>query len=45
MQLTTILVAGQPIGAEHAIWLRVLLAFDIIFTSLAAVLVETVLVG
>lgn len=45
MQLTTLLVAGQPIDAEHAIWLRVLVAFDIIFTSLAAVLVETVLVG
>ena len=45
MQLTTILVAGQAIDAEHVIWLRVLIAFDIIFTSLAAVLVETVLVG
>ncbi len=45
MQLTTLLVAGQPVDAEHAIWLRVLVAFDIIFTSLAAVLVETVLVG
>ena len=45
MQLTTLLVSGQPIDAEHQIWLRVLIAFDIIFTSLAAMLVETVLVG
>ncbi len=43
MQLTTVLISGQPIG-ENFLWLRLLAGFDIIFTSLALMLVETVLV-
>ncbi len=44
MLLTTVLLAGEPIG-DNMIWLRLLIGFDIIFTALAVGLVETVLVG
>jgi hypothetical protein len=39
------LVAGKPLGGENEIWLRLLVAFDVIFTALSLVLLETVLVG
>ena len=45
MQLTTILIAGEPIAGDNMVWLRLLIGFDIIFTALAVALVETVLVG
>ena len=45
MQLTTILIAGEPIAGDNMVWLRLLIGFDIIFTSLAVALVETVLVN
>jgi heme exporter protein B len=45
MQLTTVLLAGEAIGAENMIWFRLLAGFDIIFTALGLALVETVLVG
>ena len=45
MQLTTVLMAGQAIGSDNLIWFRLLVGFDIIFTALGLVLVETVLVG
>ena len=45
MQLTTALVAGQPLAGDLLNWLRLLIGFDVIFTALALVLVETVLVG
>ncbi len=44
VQLTTPLVMGQPIGPDLLLWLRLLVAFDVIFTALAVTLVETVLV-
>lgn len=44
MQLTTVLIAGEPLGPEQWIWLRLLIGFDIIFTVLSLALVETVLV-
>jgi heme exporter protein B len=44
MQLTTVLLAGQPIG-ENMLWLRLLAGFDIIFTALSLFLVETVLIS
>ncbi len=44
IQLSSLLVAGQPIG-DNQIWFRVLVAFDVIFTLLSLALVETVLVG
>lgn len=45
MQLTTVLVAGQPLSAETAVWLRLLVGFDAVFTALSLVLMDTVLVG
>ena len=45
MQLTMDLIAGKPIGAENGVWLRLLVVFDVIFTGLSLVLLETVLVG
>lgn len=45
MRLTTVLVSGDPIGGDDWIWFRVLIGFDIIFTSLAVALVETILLG
>src|SRR2546425_1054414 len=45
IQLTTLLIAGQPLKADDFIWFRVLIVFDVIFTALALALVETVLVG
>jgi heme exporter protein B len=44
MQLTTTLIAGQPLDAGAMVWLRLLVGFDIIFTALAVATVETVLV-
>jgi heme exporter protein B len=43
--LTTDLLSGTPINAENQIWVRVLVAFDLIFTALAVVFIDTVLVG
>jgi heme exporter protein B len=45
MQLTAVLVAGNPINSETIVWLRLLIAFDTVFTALSMVLIETVLVG
>ena len=45
MQLTTLLLAGEPITGDNFIWLRLLIGFDVIFTALAVGLVEAVLVG
>ncbi|HTT62303.1 MAG TPA: heme exporter protein CcmB [Bryobacteraceae bacterium] len=45
MQLSMDLISGKPLGSENQIWLRLLVAFDVIFTALSLVLLETVLVG
>ena len=45
IQLSGLLIAGEPLGPENQIWFRLLVAFDVIFTILAVALVETVLVG
>ena len=45
MQLSTHLIAGNPLGGDIVIWLRLLAVFDVIFTALALALIETVLVG
>jgi heme exporter protein B len=44
VQLTSPLVMGQPLAGDLMVWLRLLVAFDVIFTALALALVETVLV-
>jgi len=45
IQLTLTLMMGQPIGPDQFMWLKLLIGFDIIYTSLALILVETVLVN
>ena len=45
IQLTTALVAGQPLAGDLFNWLKLLIGFDIIFSALALGLVDTVLVG
>ena len=45
MLLSAQLVAGQPITGEQTVWLRLLFGFDIIFTALSLVLMDTVLLG
>lgn len=45
MELTKILIGGDPIAGDQFVWLRLLIGFDIIFTALALALVETVLIG
>jgi len=45
MQLTTTLVSGDPIVGDQLAWLRLIVGFDIIFTSLAVLLIDTVLIG
>jgi heme exporter protein B len=45
ISLSSLLVAGEPVGADNQIWFRLLAAFDVIFTVLSVALVETVLVG
>ncbi|MBZ5607839.1 MAG: heme exporter protein CcmB [Acidobacteriia bacterium] len=45
IQLSSVLVSGEPLAADNQIWFRVLVAFDVIFTLLSLALVETVLVG
>jgi heme exporter protein B len=45
IQLTTALIAGQPLAGDLYNWLKLLVGFDIIFTALAVGLVDTVLVG
>ncbi len=45
MTLTTGLLGGAPIDAGDMLWIRLLVAFDVVFTLLSIVLVDTVLVG
>ena len=45
MQLTSALVAGKPITADNDSWLKMLIGFDVMYTAVSVVLVETVLVG
>jgi len=45
MTLTTDLIAGTPLGPENLIWLRLLIGFDVIYTALAVVFIDIVLVG
>ena len=38
-------MAGKPITADNDAWLKMLIGFDVIFTAVSVILVETVLVG
>ncbi|HTR38914.1 MAG TPA: heme exporter protein CcmB [Bryobacteraceae bacterium] len=45
IQLSSVLIAGDPVGEQNMFWFRLLAAFDVIFTILSLGLVEIVLVG
>src|SRR5262249_10790102 len=45
MVLTTDLLAGMPLAGDDLIWIRVLVAFDVVFTAMAMVFMDVVLVG
>ena len=45
MQLTSALVAGNPITEANSSWLKMLIGFDAMYTAVSVALVETVLVG
>jgi heme exporter protein B len=45
IELTAALVAGKPIQGDLLLGLRLIVGFDVIYTALASVLVETVLMG
>ncbi len=45
IELTNAAFADGPVAAEVLIWWRVLIVFDIVFTALAFVLAETILVN
>lgn len=44
IQLSATLAIGQPIQPDQFIWVKLLVGFDVIYTSLALLLVESVLV-
>jgi heme exporter protein B len=44
IQLTMTLMVGQPIQPDQYVWLKLLVGFDVIYTSLALALVDVVLV-
>jgi heme exporter protein B len=43
--LTGDLLNGTPLGGDNLLWVKVLVAFDVIFTSLTVGLIDTILVG
>jgi heme exporter protein B len=43
--LTADLVNGKPISSDQMTWLRLVIGFDVIYTALASVLVDNVLLG
>ena len=44
IELTDALFANQPLGPDQLLWGRLLVVFDIVFTSLALALADTILV-
>ena len=45
MQLSLPLVQGKPIGPDTVMWLKMIIGFDVMYTAVSVMLVETVLVG
>jgi len=45
MTLTTDFLSGVPLGPDNMIWVRLLVAFDFIFTAVSIAVIDTVLVG
>jgi len=45
MALTTQLLGTDPLDSDFNVWMKFLIGFDVVFTSLALMLVEIILVG
>ena len=45
MTLTSDLLQGIPVSGENYTWIRLLVIFDVIFTALSVVFIDTVLIG
>ena len=45
IQLTTALLNNEPLTPEVLIWGRVLIVFDVVFTGLAVLLAEAILLN
>jgi heme exporter protein B len=45
IELTKVLVMGQPLAGDLFQWLKLLIGFDVIYTALALALVDIILVG
>jgi heme exporter protein B len=45
MRLSALLVAGEAIAGDELVWFRLLIGFDVIFTALSLMLMDTVLLG
>jgi ABC-type transport system involved in cytochrome c biogenesis permease component len=45
MHVSTVLLAGAPLGDPEMLWIKMMLGFDAAFTAASLVLVEYVLVG
>ncbi len=45
MSATTLLFGAEPLDNDFTVWMKFLIGFDVVFTSLALMLVEIILVG
>ncbi len=45
MSATTLLFGAEPLDSDFNVWMKFLVGFDVVFTSLALLLVEIILVG
>ncbi|MGD1093460.1 MAG: heme exporter protein CcmB [Bryobacteraceae bacterium] len=45
MTLTTDLLSGFRLGPDNMLWIKLLVAFDVVFTAVAVGMIDTVLVG
>ena len=45
MTLTTDFLSGTPLGPDNMLWIRLLVAFNFIFTAVAIAVIDTVLLG
>jgi heme exporter protein B len=45
MKLTTSMLTGEGVTADDWVWVKLLIGFDIIFTSLSLALIDVILVS
>lgn len=45
MTLSTDLLSGFPLGPDNMLWIKLLVAFDVVFTAVAVGMIDTVLLG